>query len=357
MNTMDDFFSRNFVQQPYYVWFGPNESYRVVSVHGRTVTLQSGSFLAPIPLHHRKNRNVDLCALYPDYSPEFIRLVRTRKDSSEVVHWKPVDTVLRMNYNTMINRRNEYIAEQPWKCRYCGTINQGGFQCNGKRTMPFPVGGPNKTTHNVLLEYNYFLTKSTCLPVLKPFHAEPQTSWINVPTVPSYCGAHRCVHESHLNQSDQVLSFPRQRWTPAYGVVSNTSQFFLPGAMLGHHISGCEHQCTKCRTVIALPKTVQNRRNNVEHLWWVMETLYWLKVDIYNKKMQKLTPLNADKRYNAIKHVVGTLNADEFVYYGTVGDYQTNTFQNVIRPLVHWIADKRNYDARFDYKNQRYTAQ
>ena len=53
-------------------------------------------------------------------------------------------------------------------------------------------------------------------------------SWINVNAINTYnehtknttCGANRCIHFTHINQSDQMLSFPRTKWIPKTGYVT-----------------------------------------------------------------------------------------------------------------------------------------
>tara|TARA_B100000963_G_C22199195_1_gene482321 strand:- start:80 stop:454 length:375 start_codon:yes stop_codon:yes gene_type:complete len=123
--------------------------------------------------------------------------------------------------------------------------------------------------------------------------------------------------------------------------------------MLGHQITKQEHQCTKCRHILTEPKPILTFRDNIEHTWWVMEILYWLKVDVYNKKMLKLTPSMAQQRYQKLLQDVQTLyhkNVPDFVYYKSRGQYQTNTFQNVIKPLLLWIQNRDNYTHRFQKK-------
>lgn len=352
MNDVD-FKTRNF-NHPYYVWFGQKESYRVMSYQNNQVVLQPGHFLAPIPLYIRKNKSIDLYALYPEYASlklnnlPYLDAIRSRKDSSEIVAWNPTLPLITISYDTMIQNIKQYIDEQEWTCRYCGTINYGGYECQGISTNTFPIGGPQKSNNNVLVEYNYFLAKSNCMPIIVP-----ECSWIsNMSTnQPTRCGAIRCVHFQHTNQSDQILSFPRQAFFPTKGILYNTPRFYLPGAMLGHQITKQEHQCTKCRTILTLPKEINTLQHNIEHAWWIMEIIYWFKVDIYNKKMQKLPPIQAKKRYQDLLHDIHQLyqsNVPDFIFYHTKGQYQTTTFQNLLKPLISWLSKPDNYFKRFE---------
>ena len=92
---------------------------------------------------------------------------------------------------------------------------------------------------------------------------------------------------------------------------------------------------------------------NVEHSWWIIEVLYWLKVDIYNKKMQKLSDIDADKRYTFLLDAVNKLNTlsiQDFVYYGENGSYQTIPFNNILKNMLDWMSDRNKYDTRFERK-------
>ena len=365
----DDLMTRNLKTQPFYIWFSANECYRVVEITiSETILLQLGRWLPPIPCHERKNKNIDLYKKYPNYSKivlangiKYLDAVRTRKDSSEIVAWESSGMHLKMPYTLVYDKMMQYVLKQKWKCRYCGTVNDGGLKCQGKSIGCLPAGGPKKANNNVLLEYQYFLSRSNaCMPYIHPFAYEPDIPWFNNEGMYKYqethgesCGAHRCIHHTHVNQSDQILSFPRKKWLYKPGYVENTEQFYLPGAMLGHQVSKYESHCPKCRQYVKPPLHVISYRKDMEHLWWTMEVLYWLKVEIYNKKMQKLPNVLADKRYIELKSAIDDLiklNVGELVYHGDIGQYQTVPFNCIITPLVNWIANKSNYDLRFEKK-------
>jgi hypothetical protein len=91
----------------------------------------------------------------------------------------------------------------------------------------------------------------------------------------------------------------------------------------------------------------------MEHSWWVIEVLYWLKVDIYNKKMQKLPMIEADARYEYLKNEINNLQEKDildFVYYSSHGMSQSVPFHNILKMICLWISDKSKYDTRFERK-------
>ena len=262
-----------------------------------------------------------------------------------------------------------YIDNQKWKCRYCNTINQGSNKCSGIYYGQLPCGGPPKASNNVLAEYEYFLSKpASCPPTILPFKHEQHLGWHDNKFLQHYqyklqhsprpCNARRCVHFTHINQSDQILSFPRAQWTFWDKIyINNTEQFFLPGAMLGHQTTSSACYCPKCRNnlndYIPMSKTIQEK---VEHSWWLIETLYWLKVDIYNKKMQKLNDIDATARYYYLKNEIEKLYSSkiqDFFYFSGNGISQSIPFNNILILMKEWINKKYNYDIRFDKKKHK----
>ena len=378
-NTMDfkDYLNRDWRLQPSYLWvrmskIHPEKCFRVVSVSGKIITLENGSWLAPIPMQYRRNKNINLKDKYEIYSDiylpdgqKFLNVLRNRKESSDIVAWK-AGIIEYWSIENVIKYNKLYIENQKWKCRYCNTINQGSNKCSGLYYGQLPTGGPPKASNNVLTEYEYFLSKpSSCPPVLFPFKDQKNLAWHNpqflhdyqhkIQKKPTPCNGIRCVDFSHINQSDQVLSFPRAQWTfwdKTY--ITNTEQFFLPGAMLGHQTTTTACYCPKCRNKLTqynpLIKTIQQK---VEHSWWIVEILYWLKVDIYNKKMQKLNEKDALKRYLYLKDEIHKLycsDTKDFIYFLNNGINQSIPFKHILINVCNWINDKYNYDTRFDKK-------
>lgn len=382
--TLDfkDYLSRDWRLQPSYVWIrmtpeSNEECLRVVHVENQKIILEKGKWLAPIPVRHRRNRNINLMTEYPEYADvylpdgqKFLNVLRNRKETSDIVAWKSSKQTVSWSPGELDKANKLYIQHQKWKCRYCNNINQGSNVCSGVYFGQLPHGGPPKANNNVLAEYEYFLSKPTgCPPTMYPFPNEQHLGWHNtdsrtefqnniqaLPTAMRACKAKRCVHFSHINQSDQILSFPRAQWTDwGKTYVTNTEQFYLPGAMLGHQTTSQEMICPKCRHE-SLPMVLTHStkmRTRMEHSWWVIEVLYWLKVDIYNKKMQKLPMIEADARYEYLKNEINNLQKKDildFVYYSSHGMSQSVPFQNILKMICLWISDKSKYDTRFERK-------
>lgn len=383
LNAIDfkEYLNRNWKNQPSYIWVrrtkdDDEECLRIESINDNNhLNLESGVWMAPIPLHDRRNKRINLAQKYPDYmnvylpdGQKFLNVLRSRKETSNIVAWKSKGRVTKWNISDIIKFNNIYIEQQRWKCRYCNHINQGTNICQGTYFGQLPHGGPPKANNNVLAEFEYFLAKPvTCPPMLLPFKTESYLGWHNSTARAGFqqkiqgekykCNAKRCVHFSHINQSDQILSFPRTQWTNwGQTYVTNTEQFFLPGAMLGHQTTQSESQCPKCRTSIQHEykhNFDSEWRLNVEHSWWIIEVLYWLKVDIYNKKMQKLSDIEADKRYTFLLDAMNKLNKlsiQDFVYYGENGSYQTIPFNNILKNMTDWMTDRNKYNTRFERK-------
>lgn len=382
-NSMDfkDYLSRDWTTQPSYVWIrrtpeSDEECLRVVSLSGPNhIILEKGRWMAPIPVHDRRNRRISLAQKYPAYNDvylpdgqKFLNVLRNRKETSDIVAWKASPHNEKWCVQDLITANDEYIMNQKWKCRYCNHVNQGTNMCQGTYFGQLPHGGPPKAQNNVLAEYEYFLSKPVgCPPVMYPFVNETHLGWYNHIARSNFqkksqqqvfkCNAHRCVDYTHINQSDQILSFPRAQWNKwGNTYVTNTEQFYLPGAMLGHQTTQSETICPKCRNQCIQPTEItfsRELRTNTEHSWWIIETLYWLKVDIYNKKMQKLSKVDADARYQFIKNAMIRLNAlniDDFVYYSDNGVKQTVPFNMILKHMLDWISDKAKYDSRFERK-------
>jgi hypothetical protein len=380
-HTMDfkDYLVREWNLNPSYVWIRrsletPEECLRVQSVNVNFIMVEKGRWMAPIPVHDRRNRRMCLTTKYPDYvnvylpdGQKFLNVLRNRKETSDIVAWKSSGIKERWTIPNLVEVNKNYIDKQKWKCRYCNFINQGTDTCQGTYYGQLPHGGPPKAQNNVLMEYEYFLSKPTgCPPVLYPFPNEQQLGWhddaardrfqTRAGTVSSPCKARRCVHFSHINQSDQILSFPRAQWTQwGKTYVSNTEQFYLPGAMLGHQTTQNECVCPKCRNPFhrSSPVSATKWRTNIEHSWWIIEILYWLKVDVYNKKMQKLNREESEVRYEFLKSEVSKLHAcytSDFVYCLENSSQQTVPFNNILKDMWVWLNDKGKYDARFERK-------
>lgn len=376
--NVDDLLTHSYKIHPQYIWLrekDENTCYKILDVMVennivKDVTLQNGKWLPPIPLEYRKTMSDEAKEKYREYEniklqdgKYFLESLKHRKESSEIVAWKPNDIITTIDIQTLKTYMLNFILKQKWKCRYCGNNNDGGLHCRGISTGLMPSGGPKKANNNVLSEYEYFLCKTaSCQPLIHPFKYEANLGWYEPNSMYKYkklvkghpCGAHRCIHYSHINQSDQILSFPRVKWTPRTRNIENTEQFFLPGAMLGHHISKSECICTKCRnfvTISEIPKHIF--RKEIEHSWWILETLYWIKVDIYNKKMQKLNISQSKIRYDELVNSIHTIycsEIDDYIYHGKNGFYQTNKFKNIIEILYNWIMNKQNYINRFSKK-------
>ena len=378
-HSMDfkDYKNRDWTKEPSYIWMrkdknAPEECYRVVSIYP-TIVLEKGKWLAPIPVSDRRNKNINLLNKYPEYSDvylpdgqKFLSVLRNRKENSDIVAWKGNITEI-WNISNILKYNKNYILNQQWKCRYCGAINQGTNRCRGVYKGQLPRGGPPKANDNVLAEYEYFLTKTTsCPPIIYPFNNEQYLGWHDVTYRNNFekkfqnnyheCNAVRCVDFSHMNQSDQILSFPRTQWSDwSKTFITNSEQFYLPGAMLGHQTTSSECICPKCRQELhSYPYVVLNEiRLKTEHSWWLIELLYWLKVDIYNKKMQKLSEKESLKRYLYLKNEIlklHKLNIKDFVYYFDDGTKQSIPFNNILKILWDWIQDKNKYYNRFDRK-------
>lgn len=358
----------DFKSHPIYVWLreqpsSPEECYRIVAIDRPcyTIVLESGHWMAPIAYEDRRKSLSTLTREYPEYvslknrSEPFLHAILKKKETSDTVAWVSHNRVKSLTTVEVFRQFKTYIRHQKWKCRYCKHVNHGGFECTGTYRLSYPIGGPSKTNDNVLLEYIYFLTKTQhAHPRVLPFR-QP-TDWLDTEAlaqwkesgIPSRCRAQRCVHSSHLNHSEQVLSFPREKWRGARGIITNTETFFLPGAMLGHQTIGTF--CPKCiQQLKILPLDAHVRE--VLHSWWIIESLYWLKVDIYNKKMQHLTPKDSMGRYLSLKQKVDYLmglNIDDYVHTAKDGFTLSVPFQNILLQIKQWLDQKENYTKRFE---------
>ena len=101
-DTMDFkcYLNRDWRTQPSYVWVrlaknSPEKCYRVVSVSIKNIVLESGLWLAPIPVQYRRSKNISLNSKYDVYSDiylpdgqKFLNMLRNRKESSDIVAWK-----------------------------------------------------------------------------------------------------------------------------------------------------------------------------------------------------------------------------------------------------------------------------
>lgn len=379
--NVDNLFCHLYKTQPQYIWLrheDENKCYKIkfvdiVEKKIKNIVLENGKWLAPIPLADRKNMNKTIKEKYADYTSikmydgkNFLDSLKNRKDSSDIVAWKKNNQQINITFENMKQLNLDFILNQEWKCRYCGHINKGGLTCKGISQGNMPSGGPKKANNNALSEYEYFVTKTfSCQPNIYPFKYEFNLGWYELNNIKKYtqivkgkpCNAKRCIHYSHINQSDQILSFPRIKWNDNK-YIKNTYQYFLPGCMLGHQITCNENICSKCRNQINIPNNIPINifRKEIEHSWWILELLYWLKVDIYNKKMQKLNIEQANQRYieliNSIKKLY-TYETEDFVYHGKNGFYQTNTFKNILNVLNEWMKDKKNYIFRFNKKKNK----
>ena len=357
----------NFESHPIYVWLrdlpdSPEKCYRIINIdqHCSTVHLEPGHWLAPILYEDRRKPLNILMRDYPDYislknrSDYFLNAILKKKESSDTVAWLSHGTQKTLATDELIRQFKNYIQQQKWKCRYCKHVNNGGFNCNGTYDLSFPIGGPSKTNGNVLLEYIYFLTKSQTHPRVTPF--VQSTTWLDIEAmeqwkgqgIPIKCQAQRCVHSTHLNHSEQVLSFPREKWPGTPGIITNTETFFLPGAMLGHQTFG--NFCPKCQQPLkTLP--LDQHIAEVLHSWWIIESLYWIKVDIYNKKMLHLTEKDSTDRYIILKKKVEylmNLPTDDYVYIAKNGFTMTVPFKNIVIQIKHWLDREENYMKRFE---------
>lgn len=377
--NVSDLLKHVYINQPQYLWLridNMDKCYKIlkVEVEDEKITnmyLENGIWLPPIPLHDRKHINAQMKKKYSQYEniklhdgKDFIESLKSRKDSSQIVAWKKNNININMTFEDVKTHALDFIMNQSWKCRYCQHVNKGGLQCKGITQGNMPSGGPKKANNHVLSEYEYFVSKTfSCPPILYPFKHETELGWYDQSSMYKYkytvkgqrCNAHRCIHYSHTNQSDQILSFPRVEWKHTTNdALTNTYQFFLPGAMLGHHITRNENICTKCRNIITHQKIkTQDFRSQVEHSWWILEILYWIKVDIYNKKMQKIPIEESIIRYKEILNNIHQLkdkNIDDYIYHGKNGFYQTNTFKNILNILWSWTSNKNNYINRFKKK-------
>lgn len=358
----------DFVSCPIYVWLReqqhlPERCYRIVKIDQtcHTVVLESGHWLAPIPYEDRRKTLNTLMREYPDYvsvksgSEPFLKSILKKKETSDTVAWASHDIVKTLTTAELFRQFKNYIRHQTWKCRYCKHVNHGGFKCNGHYNLSFPIGGPSKTNNNALSEYIYFLSKSQhAQPRVLPF--KQPIGWLDMEAlaqwkqsgVPSPCQAQRCVHTSHLNHSEQVLSFPRDKWPGTRGIITNTQTFFLPGAMLGHQTIA--KFCPKCQQQLkSLPLDPHIRE--VLHSWWIVESLYWLKAEIYNKKMQHLTPKDSANRYILLKQKVDQLMSlyiDDYVHMAKDGFTMSVPFKNIVIHIKQWLDKEENYIMRFE---------
>jgi len=270
------------------------------------------------------------------------------------VAWQPVGGMERWETAQVLKQWECFVKNQQWTCRYCGLVNVGGVKCTGKYAGTVPTGGPGKAGNNALAEYAYFLSKSQSAPSVCP---TDRSGWFDEVAIkqwraplrdnPIPCMAQRCVHFSHVNQSDQVLAFPRSVWNGPVGPITNSARHYLPGAMLGHQTVG--DSCPKCKNgldTVAYDEHV----HPMMHSWWVMEALYWFKVDIHNKKMLHLNRDSSDERYAFLKRSVDALfEADigDFVYTCRDGFTQSIPFKSVLIRMKQWLDDPANYLRRF----------
>ena len=350
----DDWDSLQFQSIPYHIWLYDTEEacFRVTGRRGSDVLLETGYWLPPIPTRDRRNRNVNLRVMYPRHhlcftnGKRFTDSIATRKTNADIVAWfRTGQRVLPMN--SVLEQYDRCILKQQWKCRYCNHVNQSSTVCSGIYHGQLPSGGPKKANNSVLGEYEYFLSRNYgFLPCVLPFDCEPHIGWcLTGPVVqPRRCGARRCIHPAHINRSDQILSFPRAPWQ---GGVQNTAQHYLPGAMLGHQVTSAAVACPKCRHPAPNPHIQTDDR---EHAWWVIESLYWLKVDIYNKKMQSLSGSDADDRYKMLLDAVDKLKHMCIGEYTHVdgGCFQTVPYNRILAQIGTWLSDRKRYDQRFE---------
>ena len=209
---------------PYYIWVyedGRDKCYKIVDINNLIITLESGLWLAPIPIEFRKNNAFDLRKKYSNYvdikdndGTCFLKSIKLRKDSSEIVAWKPNKEIKTITFDKLKKQNYDFIIKQKWRCRYCNKINNGGLTCNGISKGNMPIGGPEKVKNHVLSEYIYFVSKTySCPPNFYPFDYDKQIGWYNNNAMQKYkkisfgqkCNARRCIHYSHINQSDQIL--------------------------------------------------------------------------------------------------------------------------------------------------------
>lgn len=374
----DDLYNHIYKTKPQYIWLRKNNENKCYKINNVNIVnnqisdicLQNGIWLPPIPLNDRKNMNDSIKKKYKEYQDillhdgkSFLDSLKNRKDSSEIVAWKSNNTTITISFEDMKKYNLNHILNQQWKCRYCNHINDGGIICKGISKGKMPSGGPKKVNNHVLSEYSYFVSKTfSCQPNIRPFQHETELEWFDPTAIKTYenivkdkpCHARRCIHYSHINQSDQILSFPRVKWNHTK-YIKNTYQYFLPGSMLGHQVTQSEHICSKCKNHVQNCINIQKNsfRYQIEHSWWILEVLYWFKVDIYNKKMQKLNQEQSYKRYQEILksiHIMFNSNIEDFIYHGKNGFYQTNKFSNILKTLYIWMNDIKNYTNRFNKK-------
>ena len=195
-NSMDfkDYLSRDWTTQPSYVWIRraldkDEECFRVVSLSGpNNIILENGKWMAPIPVHDRRNRRINLAQKYPEYNDvylpdgqKFLNVLRNRKETSDIVAWKSLNKTEVWTVDKLLLANSNYIKNQKWKCRYCNHVNQGTNTCQGMYFGQLPHGGPPKAQNNVLTEYEYFLSKPTgCPPAIYPFLNETHLGWYNI---------------------------------------------------------------------------------------------------------------------------------------------------------------------------------
>ncbi len=366
-------------QTPTYLWFFEDSvecCYRINKIiydsqkQPIKLVLLPGYWMSPVPSYVVKT---DIISKFPKYNEKlwdgktFIETLSTRKSNSNIALFKPDGTPFVIDVIDALKKYSNYVQNQKWKCRYCDHVNEKTSTCMGTYYGKLPSGGPIKTNNCAVVEYEYFVSKGgSCQPSLLPFESEPHLGWYDIHgrsqfqeyyfLHPTKCLAKRCTDFQHTNNSDQVLSFPRTTWADKMNVkITNTAQFFLPGALLGHQTTHAEYTCPRCRHGLEEPSkkpsdTIRKYRSDTEHSWWIVESLYWIKVDIYNKKMQHISSYFSDKRYSVLKSEIEGLlknKIQDFVLFTENGCYQSNRYNNILKKLYDWIQIKENYDSRF----------
>ena len=134
LNAIDfkEYINRNWKNQPSYIWLrrskdSDEECFRIESIYDNNhLNLESGVWMAPIPLHDRRNKRINLAQKYPEYmnvylpdGQKFLNVLRSRKETSNIVAWKSKGQVTKWNISDIIKFNNIYIEQQRWKCRYC----------------------------------------------------------------------------------------------------------------------------------------------------------------------------------------------------------------------------------------------
>jgi len=365
-------------QTPTYLWFfegNTERCYRINKIlydkekQPSSLVLMPGYWMSPVPSYILKTDKY-FTFKYPNYDEKlwdgktFLETLSTRKSNSNIALFKPDGASIVIDVLDALHEYSNYAINQKWKCRYCDHVNSATSNCMGMYYGKLPSGGPLKTNNCAVVEYEYFVSKGgSCQPSLTPFASQPYLGWYDAngrsqfqehcSRQPVKCLARRCTDFQHTNNSDQVLSFPRTTWTDQMNVkITNTAQFFLPGSLLGHQTTHAEPVCPRCRHDLDGPSSPSpsKYRSNTEHSWWIVESLYWLKVDIYNKKMQHMNSHLSDQRYSQLKYEIETLfdkQIKDFVLFTENGCYQSNKYNNILKRLYDWIQDKKNYDDRF----------